>query len=141
MEQMYKVFVKQNLLYIAEAPIKNVKGFKKVNNIEFVDDLVFVDLLPTLEQEYTEPVCYCLHAADPVFVWRRFRKQYKLVLAGGGVVRNSKDKILFIYRNDRWDLPKGKAEHGELVEETALREVKEECGLNHLIMIGHITDT
>src|SRR5687767_9387114 len=102
MEQMYKVFVNQNLLYITEAPLKNVKGFKKVNNIEFLDDSVFVELLPTLEQEYEEPVCYCLHAVDPVFVWRRFRKQYKLVLAGGGVVRNRKDKILFIFRNGKW---------------------------------------
>jgi len=33
------------------------------------------------------------------------------------------------------------ADPGELVEETALREVKEECGLNHLVLIGHIIDT
>lgn len=138
---MYKVFVKQNLLYITQEPLKNVKGFKKVYNVEFVDDQVFEPVLASLETEQEVPVCYCLFAADPVFVWRRFRKQYKLVLAGGGIVRNKKEKILFIYRNGRWDLPKGKAEEGELIEETALREVKEECGLQDLHLKDHIIDT
>ncbi len=138
---MYKVFVKQNLLYISNEPLKSVKGFKKVNNLEFIDDQVFETLLPALETEYDIPVCYCLYAIDPVFIWRRFRKQYKLVLAGGGIVRNKKEKILFIFRNGRWDLPKGKAEEGELIEETALREVKEECGLNHLELRYHVIDT
>ena len=56
-------------------------------------------------------------------------------------MRNNKGKILFIYRNRRWDLPKGKAETGELIEDTALREVKEECGLENLVVLGHIIDT
>jgi 8-oxo-dGTP pyrophosphatase MutT (NUDIX family) len=141
MGQMYKVFVKANLLYISDAPLKTHKGFRKVTNVEFTDDEVFTNIIPILETEYEEPVCYCIYGADPVYTWRRFRKQYKLVVAGGGMVRNGKDKILFIFRNGRWDLPKGKADYGELVEETALREVKEECGLHNLILVDHIIDT
>jgi 8-oxo-dGTP pyrophosphatase MutT (NUDIX family) len=34
-----------------------------------------------------------------------------------------------IFRRGKWDLPKGKAEPGETMEQTALREVVEECGL------------
>ena len=139
--QMYKVFVKANLLCISEDPLKNLKGFKKVTNIEFVDDEVFTNIIPTIETELEEPVCFCLFGPDVVQIWRRLRKQYKLVLAAGGLVRNKKSHILFIYRNGRWDLPKGKAELGELIEETASREVKEECGLENLIVIDHITDT
>lgn len=138
---MYKVFIKSNLLFISDTPLKSHKGFKKVTNIEFVDDEVFANIIPILESSGNDSVCYNLFASDPVFVWRRFRKQYKLVIAGGGLVRNAKNKILFIYRNGRWDLPKGKAEVGELIEETALREVKEECGLQHLILVDHIIDT
>ena len=37
--------------------------------------------------------------------------------------------MLFIYRNDKWDLPKGKAEAKESIEETAIREVEEETGV------------
>ena len=39
---------------------------------------------------------------------------------------------MFIYRNDKWDLPKGKAERNESIEETAIREVTEETGVNGL---------
>ena len=40
-----------------------------------------------------------------------------------------KGKYLFIYRNDKWDLPKGKIEKGEQIKECAVREVEEECGI------------
>ena len=51
------------------------------------------------------------------------------VLAGGGVVLNSERALLMIHRRGFWDLPKGKQETGEVISETALREVEEECGI------------
>ena len=39
---------------------------------------------------------------------------------------------MFIYRNDKWDLPKGKTEGKETIETTALREVEEETGVTGL---------
>ena len=54
------------------------------------------------------------------------------VIAGGGKVFNSKGHILFIYRNGKWDLPKGKAEANETIDQTALREVEEETGIRDL---------
>ena len=38
--------------------------------------------------------------------------------------------ILLIYRNDVWDLPKGKLEDDESISECAVREVGEEIGLS-----------
>jgi ADP-ribose pyrophosphatase YjhB (NUDIX family) len=63
---------------------------------------------------------------------KRFLKKLPNVVAGGGKVYNEKGDILFIYRNDKWDLPKGKAERNETIEETAIREVTEETGVNGL---------
>ena len=45
-------------------------------------------------------------------VKRDFFSNYKLVIAGGGVVFNKNKEILFIFRNGYWDLPKGKIEVG-----------------------------
>lgn len=56
----------------------------------------------------------------------------KEVVAAGGLVRNSKGQVLFIYRNDKWDLPKGKRESSESLEEAAIREVMEETGIGSL---------
>ena len=68
-----------------------------------------------------------------------FTKKIKIVIAGGGVVTNKKDEILFIYRRNKWDLPKGKMDKGETVKDTALREVMEETGINSLKIIDFCT--
>jgi 8-oxo-dGTP pyrophosphatase MutT (NUDIX family) len=60
---------------------------------------------------------------------KQFLKLLPNVVAGGGKVYNAKNEILFIYRNDKWDLPKGKTEGNDSIEETALREVQEETGV------------
>ena len=54
------------------------------------------------------------------------------IVAGGGKVLNAEGKILFIFRNGKWDLPKGKAERKETIDQTALREVEEETGIRGL---------
>lgn len=63
---------------------------------------------------------------------KKFLKKLPNVVAGGGKVYNDEGEILFIYRNDKWDLPKGKAERNETIEETAIREVTEETGVDGL---------
>jgi ADP-ribose pyrophosphatase YjhB (NUDIX family) len=60
---------------------------------------------------------------------KKFLKKLPNVVAGGGKVYNSNNDILFIYRNDKWDLPKGKIEGSESIEKTAIREVTEETGV------------
>lgn len=61
-----------------------------------------------------------------------FFDQFQVIQAGGGVVYNEKEEILLIFRNGKWDLPKGKADEGEDIEECAAREVKEETGLKEV---------
>lgn len=56
------------------------------------------------------------------------KKKYKIVKAAGGIVRK-KDRFLLIYRQKKWDLPKGKKESGERSRQTAVREVEEECNV------------
>ncbi|RZN79712.1 MAG: NUDIX domain-containing protein [Winogradskyella sp.] len=63
---------------------------------------------------------------------KQFLKKLPNVIAGGGKVYNKDGKVLFIYRNDKWDLPKGKAEAKESIEETSIREVEEETGVDGL---------
>ena len=61
-----------------------------------------------------------------------FKSKIKVIFASGGIVKNDNNQILFIYRRGKWDLPKGKAEKGESIRETAVREVIEETGIEKL---------
>ena len=63
---------------------------------------------------------------------KKFLKLLPNVIAGGGKVYNDKGEILFIYRNDKWDLPKGKAGRREPIDQAAVREVEEETGVKNL---------
>lgn len=64
--------------------------------------------------------------------WQSFAEQFIFVQAAGGLVKNTKGELLFIYRLEKWDLPKGKVEKGEKLDEAAIREVEEECSITGL---------
>ena len=51
------------------------------------------------------------------------------ITAAGGIVENDQGEILFMFRRGKWDLPKGKLDNDETLEECAVREVEEETGL------------
>jgi 8-oxo-dGTP pyrophosphatase MutT (NUDIX family) len=63
-----------------------------------------------------------------------------MIYASGGVVFND-NKLLMIYRNGFWDLPKGKMEINESELKCAVREVEEECGINKLSVIKFLKYT
>jgi 8-oxo-dGTP pyrophosphatase MutT (NUDIX family) len=70
--------------------------------------------------------------ADKEVLLKKFLKLLPNVVAGGGKVYNDEGKVLFIYRNNKWDLPKGKVEGKETIDYTAIREVEEETGISGL---------
>jgi ADP-ribose pyrophosphatase YjhB (NUDIX family) len=78
---------------------------------------------------------------DVAAAWTYFSTQFEFVQAAGGVVLNPLNEILFIYRLDKWDLPKGKVEDNESIQDGALREVEEECGIDNLRLEQHLCTT
>lgn len=70
-----------------------------------------------------------------------FLKLLPNVIAGGGKVYNANNEILFIYRNNKWDFPKGKIEGKESIQETAIREVEEETGVKGLKIAKELPTT
>lgn len=67
----------------------------------------------------------------------RIFSDYDFIEAAGGIVKRKK-KYLFIKRNGFWDIPKGKLEKKESIEEGAVREIEEECGITSPIIVNRI---
>ena len=53
-----------------------------------------------------------------------------IIESAGGLVCNDSHHILLMFKRGKWDMPKGRIEKDSTREESALREVHEETGLN-----------
>ncbi len=74
-------------------------------------------------------------------LFNNFSAMFRVIEAAGGLVKNKKGEGLFIFRNGKWDLPKGKIEKGEGIKTAAIREVEEECGINELSITKELSPT
>lgn len=64
--------------------------------------------------------------------------------AGAIIFRKKEDKIYYLllhYQFGHWDFPKGHIEKGEKSADTAIREVKEETGLDDLSVVEGFKET
>ena len=132
---MYKVFFNQKPLILTSKIIKSSDS-KPLIHIKFSSKN---QILKAIKSKKTKSV-YIYHK-NIKKLWEIFTKKFPIKDAAGGLVRRSDDKLLFIYRKNRWDLPKGGIEKNELIIEAAQREVKEETGLADLIVIKKIGET
>jgi 8-oxo-dGTP pyrophosphatase MutT (NUDIX family) len=77
-----------------------------------------------------------------ILISYQFFNAFEWIGAAGGMVKNvNTQKLLFIYRNGFWDIPKGKIEAGENPREAAIREIREEFGLQSLDITNELPPT
>lgn len=131
---MYKVFVN-------EKPIIITSSTKKENNflVYPFKNTVIDEVIHKLKNEGIEGVN--LYSTDLENDWGLFLKNFDVIKAAGGLVINPNKKVLLIYRNNVWDLPKGHIEKNESTENAAVREVEEECGIEKLSIIQKLITT
>ncbi|MDR1666922.1 MAG: NUDIX domain-containing protein [Bacteroidales bacterium] len=102
---------------------------------------------PTLEQyllafSVSTEACWSICYPDVRRLLEAVASCFHTVEAAGGVVALADGRVLLIRRLGKWDLPKGKAEKGETPEQTAVREVTEECGLTVApAIVSKLTDS
>lgn len=132
---MYAIFINDSVIYLAEKPQKSTEIVTK----KYESDNFLAVVKKILDGDKATKLCFFHHDIDELI--EKFKNSFKVIEAGGGVVFNEKDEMLWIYRNNIWDLPKGKIDEGETKEVAAIREVKEECGIKNVILNEYIKTT
>jgi len=128
-------------IFIGDKPIKLTTEIKKETNFKaYLLKTVNIDEVIKILMTTDLNAVHLIHDNKEELL-SYFLKLLPNVIAGGGKVINAKDETLFIYRNDKWDLPKGKAESNETIEETAIREVEEETGIQDLSIVKSLPTT
>jgi len=130
---MYTIFKNDSSIFLTD----DLKKTEKIDFYYFND----VNLRSLLFQAENRKMHIILYHQDLDWMWHEFLMHFKIIEAAGGLVQNSNDDLLFIYRNSKWDLPKGKIEKDEKIENAALREVREECGIDELMIDAFIEKT
>lgn len=119
----YRIYINDNTLLISDSIPDKVDKIQQLEILNF-DFLTFYKALKKGSNKH-----YVLITAHPKDLFKSVKKKLTLIKAAGGLVRNINGEFLFIFRNKKWDLPKGKVEKGEKTKDTAVREVEEECGV------------
>jgi 8-oxo-dGTP pyrophosphatase MutT (NUDIX family) len=131
---MYKVFVNDKPLFLTNEIIKETDF-----QMFLLDG---VDIKQIISKMYHNKIqkAYLYHSDEKEFM-KVLKSKIPVQKAGGGLVYNKNGEILFIFRNGKWDLPKGGTEKGEEIEETAMREVEEETGVTGLKITNRLQKT
>lgn len=69
---------------------------------------------------------------NPLLLLQQLQQRFVYAVAAGGLVLAPGGYLLLIYRQGKWDLPKGHLDAGETLPDCAVREVMEETGLENV---------
>lgn len=134
---MYKIFLNDREIVISS------QATESSDNTEIVSAKGFtIDNIKSWFSEFHQKSNHAVlfHPNPEELMTNSFIPTFRLIQAGGGVVVRD-TKLLFIFRNEKWDLPKGKIEKGETPEQAAIREVAEECEITGHSIVRHLPST
>jgi 8-oxo-dGTP pyrophosphatase MutT (NUDIX family) len=125
-----KIYFNDKPLFLCDAMTPEIAGYAHHDDAVLIDEFshpAVNSMIHEMRQEKVHAGIF-IHS-DLKELRKAVWKKFLLVKAGGGLVRNGEGKYLFIFRRGIWDLPKGKLDPGETIEQCAVREVGEETGL------------
>ena len=132
---MYKVFFNQKPLILTN----KIQYLSDTEPLLFIKYTSVTQIIKALKSSKNSKVF--LYHKDMDKLWKGFKKKFPIVEAAGGLVKRTDNKLLFIFRNNKWDLPKGGVEKKELIIDAAKREVTEETGVADIIVEKKISET
>ncbi len=136
---MYKVFYNQRTVFFINRDKDLIDGDKSLKHY-FTNRELLKGILKKFSNDESIKNLY-IFCKDIESTFKIFSGLFEIIEAAGGLVKNENNQFLAIFRREKWDLPKGKLEKDEAPEQGAVREVQEECGIEEIQLLNHITTT
>ena len=134
-----RIYFQDKLIEFAEPAAQN-KQNQAINNFKFeVAEGSHVEILAKF-LDSSNKTSYLLSANDFESFFLMAKKELHYIEAAGGFIEKE-GQFLCIHRLGRWDLPKGKLEKGETIEQGAIRECEEECAIKQLTIVHPLNST
>jgi 8-oxo-dGTP pyrophosphatase MutT (NUDIX family) len=137
-----KIYFEDKPVFLCDVIDKTIDEYMHHPDAVFIDEISTAGI-NSLLHDIVKPQFHAgiLFHKDLDELKKAFFKHFTIIIAAGGVVFNTSQEILMIFRRGKWDLPKGKLDKGETLEHCAVREVEEETGLNNVEMAEKIITT
>jgi 8-oxo-dGTP pyrophosphatase MutT (NUDIX family) len=123
MAQKYRIYINEKVILLTESEPKKAESYERIDGQMFDLKIIYTWILAHHHKSF-----YIVCPDAKVYL-KNIIAGITLIEAAGGLVENEKGDYLFIFRNEKWDLPKGKIEKDEKTKVAAVREVEEECGI------------
>lgn len=137
-----KIYFNDKPLFLCDAVDETVQPYVHHDDAIFIDELnshTVKSMIHEMEQPGMQAGVF--YHSNLEELKKAFFKKFTFIQAAGGLVMNEKKEILIIYRRGKWDLPKGKLDKGEKLEDCAVREVEEETGLQKVKLLSPLIIT
>jgi ADP-ribose pyrophosphatase YjhB (NUDIX family) len=130
-----KIYFGDKPLFLADDITDEIEPYIHHDDAVFIDDFSNPGVNTMLHEMKVEKVHAGIYYHKNLeqlkkAIWKKF----KILQTAGGLIRNENNEILLIFRRGKWDLPKGKRDDGETLEQCAIREVFEETHLKNVII-------
>jgi len=129
----FKIYFNDKPLFLCNAMTPEIQAYAHHDDAVLIDEFSHNAVNAMIHEMHKSKIHagIFLHA-DLEELRKAFWKKFLLIKAGGGLVRNDEGRYLLMLRRGVWDLPKGKLDPGETIEQCAVREVGEETGLERV---------
>jgi 8-oxo-dGTP pyrophosphatase MutT (NUDIX family) len=137
-----KIYFENKPLFLCDELDETIQPYVHHDDAVFIDELnshTIKSMIHEMEQQDIHAGVF--YHTDLNDLKKAFFKKFTFIQAAGGLVQNENNEFLLIFRRGKWDLPKGKSDKGEKLEDCAVREVEEETGLKNVKLISPLTIT
>lgn len=128
-----KIYFGDKPLFLADDITDEIEPYVHHDDAVFIDEFSTPGVNSILHEMKVERVhAGIYYHKDLEQLKKAVWKKFKILQTAGGLIRNENGQILLIFRRGKWDLPKGKRDAGETLEQCAIREVFEETQLRNV---------